>query len=44
MFENVGYNNERVFPKISKKGRSIALLQQMEEGKLQISSAINVVS
>ena len=27
LFENVGYNNERVFPKISKKGRSIAILQ-----------------
>jgi len=30
MMDNVGLNNERLFPKISQKGRSMAMLQAYE--------------
>ena len=33
MMDNIGLNNERLFPKISTKGRSMAMLQAFDEGK-----------
>ena len=42
LYDSVGYNNDRVFPKISKRGRSLAMMQQIEEGKLLFSYFIFV--
>ena len=38
LYDNIGVNNTKVFPKISKRGRSLAMLQQLEEGKFLFNS------
>ena len=44
MLDNVGVNNERVFPKISKRGRSLAMLQQVEEEKPTVTEELEIIS